>query len=70
MAEVINLRQRRKRKQREDKAQQAAENRVKFGRTALQRQREEQEAAAARARLDGLRREPVPGSAADDAERD
>lgn len=37
MGTVINLRQARKRKQRADKAAQAAENRARFGRTKAER---------------------------------
>ncbi|HEY0915178.1 MAG TPA: DUF4169 family protein [Solimonas sp.] len=57
MADIINLNKARKRKARADAEQQAAENRVRFGRT---REQKEQEAAAeeeARRRMDGLRRE-------------
>jgi hypothetical protein len=57
MADIINLNKARKRKARADAERQAAENRVRFGRT---RGQKEQDAAAeeeARRRMDGLRRE-------------
>ncbi len=57
MSKVINLRQFRKRKAREDEAQQAAENRVRFGRTRAQKDRDALEAEQARQRLDQLRRD-------------
>ncbi len=60
MSKVINLRQFRKRKAREDEAMQAAENRVRFGRTRAQKQQDELEAEQARQRMDQLRRE-APG---------
>lgn len=58
MADLLNLNKARKRKQRADAARTAAENRVKFGRTKAQRQRDEQEATEAARRLEQLRREP------------
>lgn len=58
MADVLNLNKARKRKQRADAAREAAENRVKFGRTKAQKQRDEEEAAEAARRLEQLRREP------------
>lgn len=55
---VINMRLARKRKIREQAAQQAAENRVRHGRTPAQKQREQTEADEARRRLEQLRRDP------------
>ena len=40
MAEIVNLRQMRKRQQRADKERQAAANRTKYGRTKAEKQRE------------------------------
>jgi hypothetical protein len=58
MAEIINLNKARKRKARTEAAAQAAENRVRFGRSKEQKQREATAAEEARRRLDGLKREP------------
>lgn len=55
MAEVINFNKARKRREREQAAQQAAQNRVKFGRTAEQKEREEAAATEARRRMDQLK---------------
>lgn len=66
MSEVINLRLARKRKAREQAAQQAAENRVRFGRTPAQREREAAEQAEAQRRLDALRRETLPEAPRDE----
>lgn len=60
MSEVVNLRLFRKRKAREQAAQQAAENRTRYGRTPAQREREAAEQAEAQRRLDALRREKPP----------
>ena len=58
MAEIVNLRQSRKRKKREDKERAADANRITFGRTAV----EKKESALARGlgdrRLEGHRRRP------------
>ncbi|GBQ84437.1 hypothetical protein AA13595_1408 [Gluconacetobacter johannae DSM 13595] len=63
MAEIVNLRQVRKRKARAEQAQVAAENRVLHGRTRTERDRQSQEAGRATRTLDGARveREPDPG---------
>ena len=61
MSKVSNLRQARKRKQREDQAQLAAQNRVRHGRTPAQRQQEAEAQQQARQRLDQHRREPDDG---------
>jgi hypothetical protein len=58
MADVINLRQARKRKARQAAADRAADNRAKFGRTPAQKAQEAAAAAEARRKLDQLKREP------------
>lgn len=60
MATVINLNKVRKQKARSEAEKQAAENRVKFGRSKAQKQRDATEAAEAKRKLDQLKREPVP----------
>ena len=57
MAKIINLNKARKRKAREDAAAQAAENRVRFGRTKEQKQLDAAVTEEARRRLDALKRE-------------
>ena len=52
MAEIVNLRQARKRKLRADKEQQAVGNRTKFGRTKAEKERVAAEAELERQRLD------------------
>jgi hypothetical protein len=58
MAEIVNLRQARKRKQRADKDQQAAENRAKHGRTKGEKQRAAAEAERDRRHLDQAKLTP------------
>lgn len=58
--DVINLRQARKGRLRAQKEQQAAENRVKFGRTKAERTAEEAEKAVSTVRLDGHKRDDGP----------
>ncbi|MBB2204536.1 DUF4169 family protein [Gluconacetobacter takamatsuzukensis] len=53
MAEIVNLRQARKRRARADQAAVAAANRALHGRTAAERDRDRQEAERARRTLDG-----------------
>jgi capsule polysaccharide export protein KpsE/RkpR len=60
MSKVVNLNKVRKLKAREAADKQAAENRVKFGRTKAQKQLDEAETAAAKARLDALKRGHLP----------
>ncbi len=60
MAELINLNKARKQKVRAAAEALAAANRVKFGRTKADRQRDAAAEADAARRLDGLRREPPP----------
>lgn len=61
MADVINLRLARKRRDREAAARAAAENRARFGRTPAEREREALEEQLARERLDQIRREEPDG---------
>ena len=56
MAEILSLSRARKAKVRADKEQAAAENRIRFGRTKAERQREAALKALAEKRLDGDRR--------------
>ncbi|WP_374625684.1 DUF4169 family protein [Devosia sp.] len=56
MAEILSLSRARKAKARADKEQAAAENRIRFGRTKAERQREAALKALAEKRLDGDRR--------------
>lgn len=60
MGKVINLNKARKRKARADAAEQAAQNRVRFGRSKEQKQRDAATAEEAQRRLDALKREDVP----------
>ncbi|MEK6805971.1 MAG: DUF4169 family protein [Pseudomonadota bacterium] len=57
MPAVINLNRARKQKLRADAEKLAAENRVKFGRTKLQKQRDRMETLDAQRRLDLLKRD-------------
>ncbi|MEQ1438601.1 DUF4169 family protein [Fontimonas sp. SYSU GA230001] len=57
MAKVVNLNRFRKQKERQAAEEQAAANRVRFGRTKEQKRRDAAEADEARRRLDRLRRE-------------
>lgn len=54
----INLNRARKARARSDKARQADENAVKFGRTRAEKDRDDARAKAARRHLDAHRREP------------
>jgi hypothetical protein len=58
MSNVVNLNQARKRRARAAAEEQAAANRLKFGRTKAQKQRDAAEADEARRKLDRLRLEP------------
>lgn len=60
MAEIVNLRQFRKQKARVEAEKAAQENRAFHGRTKADKQRDAIEKAAARAHLDGHRRDPRP----------
>jgi hypothetical protein len=57
MAEIINLRQARKKKARADKEAHAAENRVVFGRTKAERDKTKSEKELAERRLEGHKRD-------------
>lgn len=65
MAEIINLRQARKRKAREEKANQAASNRVKFGVTKSERRRQEAQEVLDANALDKAVRQPADPNNAD-----
>lgn len=54
--DVVNLNRLRKAKARDDRTKQAAENRVKFGRTKAEKQQAAAEEQLTAKRLDGLRR--------------
>jgi hypothetical protein len=58
MAEIVNLNRFRKKKAREEAAARAAENRVRFGRTTAEKERDAALEYEAQRRLDQLRREP------------
>lgn len=57
MAEVVNLRQRRKQAERRAKDETAAENRLRFGRTAAERKVQAREGERAASLLDGHKRD-------------
>jgi hypothetical protein len=57
MADIINLNQRRKRKDREAREKEAAAKRVLFGRTKGEKQRDDLEKSATIRKLDGAKRE-------------
>ncbi len=59
-AELVNLRRRRKRKARADKAQEAAEHRVLFGESKAAKQKRAALETLEERRLDGKRRNPKP----------
>lgn len=58
MADIINFNKHRKQKARADAEKQAADNRVRFGRTKAEKDKAALETETAKARLDQLRREP------------
>ncbi|MGQ0701188.1 MAG: DUF4169 family protein [Panacagrimonas sp.] len=58
MSKVVNLNKVRKQKAREAAAVQAAENRVRFGRTKAQKESDAAATLELQRRLDGVRREP------------
>lgn len=53
MAEIVNLRQKRKQRRRDEADAAATANRAKFGRPKAERELEKVEAARARAEIDG-----------------
>lgn len=58
MAEIVNLRQARKQKRRDDKERRAAGNRAKFGRTKAEKTRDAAEAEHERRHLDQTKLTP------------
>lgn len=62
MSEIVNLRQARKRAEREKRETAAAVNRTKFGQTKAERVAAKSEAEKRRALLDGAKREDSPRS--------
>lgn len=65
MTKVVNLNKVRKQKAREAASLQAAENRVKFGRTKEQKALDAAQVDEARAKLDRLKRTTLPDDAGD-----
>lgn len=57
MADIINLNRARKQRAKQDREQQAAQNRITFGRTKAEREANEQERLQRAALLDGKRLE-------------
>lgn len=57
MADIVNLNERRKRRDREQRKAEADAKRILFGRTKAERQRREKERASEVRRLDGAKRE-------------
>ncbi|MBI1276226.1 DUF4169 family protein [bacterium] len=57
MSDIINLKQRRKAKARVEKEKKAAENRVKFGRTKAEKQKEKRLDTQAKQKLESHKRE-------------
>ena len=62
MAEIVNLRQARKRKARAADQEAAAENRARFGRTGAQKVRDQAERGRLDRTVDGARLPSGPGS--------
>jgi len=60
VGEIVNLRQARKSKRRADKQRQAAENRVKFGRSKSERRKDDIEGARREKSLDEKRLDTDP----------
>jgi len=58
MAEIVNLRQARKKKKRAEKERRAENNRIAFGRTQAEKALSQKEKARDKARHDGGRLEP------------
>jgi hypothetical protein len=57
MADIVNLNDRRKRKAREEREQEAAAKRILFGRTKSEKRRDDLRKSADVRKLDGARRE-------------
>ncbi|MES2885858.1 MAG: DUF4169 family protein [Pseudomonadota bacterium] len=62
MADIINLNKVRKLKMRTDAEKRAAENRIRFGRSKDEKQRERNETAEAARKLDGHKLDPPPSA--------
>lgn len=62
MAEIVNLRRARKRRERDERARQADENRILHGRPRAEREHREALSVLERRRLDGHRRDTDPSS--------
>lgn len=60
MGEIINLNQFRKKRQREDGKKRAADNRVRYGRTKADRERDDKAEAIVRGRWERKRIDPEP----------
>jgi Domain of unknown function (DUF4169) len=60
MADILNFNKARKRQQKAAREQQAAENRIRFGRTKAEKQLDAARAEADTRKLDGLKLEPAP----------
>jgi Domain of unknown function (DUF4169) len=61
MGEIVNLRQARKRRARDEASATAQENRVRHGRTPAQKAADARDEERRRALLDGVRREEAEG---------
>jgi len=57
MAEIVNLRQERRKRERTEASAVAAENRIRHGRTKAERERDRLAAEQSERKLDGLRRD-------------
>jgi hypothetical protein len=66
LAEIINLNKARKRKARQEAAAQAAQNRVRFGRSKQQKELDAAAAEESRRRLDALKREDGQADSGED----
>ena len=64
MGEIVNLRSQRRRRDKQQAAQQAADNRARHGRTPAEKRRDAIEAARRESGLDGARLEPDPPTGA------
>ncbi|MEP3280358.1 MAG: DUF4169 family protein [Stappiaceae bacterium] len=69
-AEIVNLRQFRKQKARSEKEQNAADNRVKFGRNKSQKKHDKAETAHHSKKLEGHRLTPVESESETQEDRD
>lgn len=69
MGDIVNLRTQRRQRARKQDAQQAADNRSRFGRTRAEKARDEADAARSSAVLDGARLLPGDVASADSPEK-